>query len=339
MYEVARRSAAFAAATGGLLLVGVGCASADSIVQVATAGGAPSASVSSSGPDAAAAGAGGVLSGNALAVPLSIPIGLCDIAVLGTSGAESCSAADTPDAAAASSSASASAATGVLSGNVVQAPASVPLSISGLSVLGNSAGLDSFYADDDVAAADDGCSCAADGVLTGNTAQESADETSEMSDALWADELQMQSSPEPSGGARSDDLRTSPVLSGAPKDVRHSDVADTAPAAQRAIAQAAAPTETPVTRNTTIQAATPAAATSSITLNPTPSVPRQRPAASSKGAAVAKRILKPARESSGRLAETGSSATLPLCAGGAAALVSGASLSAHAAKAKAVSGS
>src|SRR6266700_306143 len=158
MYEVAKRSAAFAAATGGLLLVGVGCASADSIVQT-TAGGEAPASVSATGLDAAMAKTGGVLSGNNIAAPLSVPVNLCGIAILGSIAGQSCS---TGGVASGSSADAAATALGALSGNVVQAPLNIPLDISELNAL-------SAVADTGA----DACSCST-GTSPANSAAQTA---------------------------------------------------------------------------------------------------------------------------------------------------------------------
>jgi ChpA-C len=130
MHEVARRSAVFAAATGGLLLTGVGCASADSAVNAASVD--PTSGVSTIGDS-------GLLSGNAIELPVNIPVDVCGTDVLGnSSGDTACGAAGS------GWSGPLMAGTigdgGLLSGNAVQAPVSVPVDVCGTDVLGNSSG-------------------------------------------------------------------------------------------------------------------------------------------------------------------------------------------------------
>lgn len=327
MYEVAKRSAAFAAATGGLLLVGVGCASAESIVQT-TAGAARATAVSLTGLDAAMAKTGGVLSGNNIAAPLNLPINLCGIAVLGSIVDQSCSTGSAPSSSASSMSAStASAALDLLSGNVVQAPLNLPVDLHDLTVLG--------------AAADEGdCSCSASGMpTTGSNAIPTAAGTSrtktqQTSNNVAAAPSNNEWRPYVAEVAPVAQKTVTQVAQAAQDTVAQ--VAQVAQAAQKPVAQVAQKTVTQVAQaaqKPLTQVAATSTAMSSIAMDLPASVPMQGPAAEPKVASAAKQLLLPVAASGGHLAETGVNVAPPLCAGG-AALASGATLTALAYKAK-----
>jgi hypothetical protein len=328
MYEVAKRSAAFAAATGGLLLVGVGCASAESIVQT-TAGAARATAVSLTGLDAAMAKTGGVVSGNNIAAPLNLPINLCGIAILGGIVDQSCSTGTAPSASASAMSAStASAALGMLSGNVVQAPLNLPVDLHDIAVLGA------------VADADD-CSCSAAGIpATGADAVPAAagtgrsTTTKQTSNTLAAAPSNNQSRPYVAEVAPVAQKTVAQVAQAAQDTVAQ--VAQVAQAAQKPIAQVAQKTVAQVAQaaqKPLTQVAATSTAMSSIAMDLPASVPMQGPAAEPKAGSAVKQILLPVAASGGHLAETGVNVAPPLCAGG-AALASGATLSALAYKAK-----
>jgi hypothetical protein len=318
MYEVAKRSAAFAAATGGLLLVGVGCASAESIVQT-TAGAARATAVSLTGLDAAMAKTGGVLSGNNIAAPLNLPINLCGIAVLGSIVDQSCSTGSAPSASASSMSAStASAALDLLSGNVVQAPLNLPVDLHDLAVAGST-----------VDAGD--CSCSAGMPTTASHAIPTAagtgrSNTKQTSNTLAAVPSNNEWRPYVAEVAPVAQKTVAQVAQAAQDTVAQ--VAQVAQAAQKPVAQVAQAAQKPLT-----QVAATSTAMSSIAMDLPASVPMQGPAAEPKVASAAKQLLLPVAASGGHLAETGVNVAPPLCAGG-AALASGATLTALAYKAK-----
>ena len=141
MYDMAKRSMAFAVATGGLLLAGPACAAA----ATAQDAGAPNGSVSAStgvGEHVLTqalgarlvAPSGGVASGNSVDAPIDLGLNLCGntASVAGLSSASGCSisSGSTPAAAAAAATSSAHPA-GVLSGNAVRAPINLSINACG----------------------------------------------------------------------------------------------------------------------------------------------------------------------------------------------------------------
>ena len=122
MYEVAKRSAALAAATGGLLLAGAACASADAATLPAL-------------------GAADVLSGNTVEIPVNVPVNLCGIGLLGMSanGASCSSTAAVAVGGGGGTGGGSASSADVLSGNSVSIPVTVPADVCGIGLLGMSA--------------------------------------------------------------------------------------------------------------------------------------------------------------------------------------------------------
>jgi hypothetical protein len=207
MYEVAKRSAVLAAATGGLLLAGAACASADATtlpalgaadvlsgnsveipvnvpVNVCGIGvlgmSADGSSCSSTG--AAATGGGGgtgggsarsadVLSGNSVSIPVTIPANVCDIGLLGMSAdAASCTSMGAAATGGAGGTVGGSASSSsVLSGNSVSVPVTAPANVCGIGVLGMSADGSSCSSTGAAVTAGSGGSAGSADVLSGNS--------------------------------------------------------------------------------------------------------------------------------------------------------------------------
>lgn len=141
MYDMAKRSMAFAVATGGLLLAGPACAAAATAQDAGTPNGSVSAStgVGESVLTQAlgarlVAPSGAVASGNSVDAPIDLGLNLCGntVSVASSSSASGCSmsSGSTPTASA-DAAASTARPAGVLSGNAVRAPLNLSINACG----------------------------------------------------------------------------------------------------------------------------------------------------------------------------------------------------------------
>jgi hypothetical protein len=177
MYEVAKRSAALAAATGGLLLAGAACASADAATLPAL-------------------GAADVLSGNTVEIPVNVPVNLGGIGLLGMSAnGASCSSTAAVAAGGGGGTGGGSASSAdVLSGNSVSAPVTVPANVCDIGLLGMSANGASCSSAGGAATGGGGATTSTPSAVSGNATQALPAAASVPGNAQSADTAPVQSS-------------------------------------------------------------------------------------------------------------------------------------------------
>jgi hypothetical protein len=133
MYDTAKRSLAFTVATGGLLLAGAGYTP----VQAASGQGpAPDpAPGAGSAAQSTVQGSGGLLSGNTLQIPLNLGLNLCGNQVAAAAAEDTVHGTKCAETGGASAVSGTAHSGGVLSGNTLQVPVSIPVNLCGNQVV------------------------------------------------------------------------------------------------------------------------------------------------------------------------------------------------------------